>query len=168
MSCHHQVFLRAARHGLPTRGLLTLWMSPLKAFTVSFPCRHLLGSVLFPFTWTLALGGTGALLILWPPLTHYQLVCRPRAWPAPGGSAELGCHFANASQDWFYSLLVRPPCPSKALSGPWRQSCYLGVLPTWASPSGKPQRPLETAGWTNTHAHTQTHTVCTHTDTALT
>ena len=114
-------------------------------------------SLLFPFTWTLPLGGTGVLLILWPPQTRYLAVCRPRAWPAPGSSAELGCHFPDASRDWFYSVLVGPPCPRRALSGPWRQSCYLGVLPAWASPSRKPQRPLETAGWGCTHAHIQTH-----------
>lgn len=79
-----------------------------------------------------------------------------------GGQPDLGCPVTDASQDWFYSVLVRP-CPRRALSGLWRQLCSLGALPAGASSSGKPQRPLETASCGYTHAHTQAHSVCAHT-----
>lgn len=140
--------------------------SPLWPPPVSPPWRLGPGPVSsFPSQGMLPLGSIGVLLIPWPPQTQNMVVCGLRA---AGSSAELGRGrnptWAATSQmpvGTGFIQFCRPPCPRKALSGPWRQLCYLGVLPAWASSREKPQRPLETAAWGYTHAHTQ----CAHTQT---
>lgn len=76
-----------------------------------------------------------------------------------GGGPELGWRFAEARWDWFYSALVRPPCPRKALSGPRRQLCHLLGLPVWASPSWK-QLPVCICMHTHGQNANMTHNTC--------
>ena len=111
--------------------------------------------------------------ISWPPQTQYLAVHRLRAWPATGNSAEpwaahltwvatlqrpVGIGFIQYWY-WFYSVLARPPWSGCTVSSAMGSGGWRGALPAWASPSWKPQRPLE-------NSCLGIHT-CTHMDTML-
>lgn len=156
--CLHEVSLSALGHALPT--LASYCLFSLDTWTGSRLILPITRDAPSGWCWSLARPMASSDPVpggLWTEgLASVRELCRA------GGQPDLGCPITDASQDWFYSVLVQPPCPRRALSGLWRQLCSLGALPARASSSRKPQRPLETASWGYTHAHTQAHSVHTH------